>query len=137
MLQSVVVKINIYLILKLKILENIYIKNIAVNTEISQLHNAWFLFWSLVLIRAKTDFLFLKYGRVYKCTKFMSPGMHLVAAGRVVNRKLCGYGCARSKVQVIAPSINYQTTQIPLDLIEHVVKRLGLGNTFSPVKWNN
>ena len=40
MLQSVVVKINIYLILKLKILENIYIKNIAVNTEISQLHNA-------------------------------------------------------------------------------------------------
>ena len=31
----------------------------------------------------------------------------------------------RSRVQVIAPSINYQTTQIPLNLIEHFVKRLG------------
>ena len=37
----------------------------------------------------------------------------------------------RSRVQVIAPSINYQTTQIPLDLIEHFVKRLGLGDSFN------
>ena len=39
----------------------------------------------------------------------------------------------RSRVQVIAPSINYQTTQIPLDLIEHFVKRLGLGDSFNAV----
>ena len=35
----------------------------------------------------------------------------------------------RSRVQVTAPSINYQTTQILLDLIEHFVRRLGLGDT--------
>ena len=28
----------------------------------------------------------------------------------------------RSRVQVTAPSINYQTTQIPLDLIEHLLR---------------
>ena len=39
----------------------------------------------------------------------------------------------RPRVQVIAPSINYQTTQIPLDLIEHFVKRLGLGDSFNAV----
>ena len=39
----------------------------------------------------------------------------------------------RSRVQVIAPSINYQTTQIPLDLIEHFVKSLGLGDSFNAV----
>ena len=39
----------------------------------------------------------------------------------------------RSRVQVIAPLINYQTTQIPLDLIEHFVKRLGLGDSFNVV----
>ena len=39
----------------------------------------------------------------------------------------------RSRVQVFAPSINYQTTQIPLDLIEHFVKRLGLGDSFNAV----
>ena len=39
----------------------------------------------------------------------------------------------RSRVQVIAPSINYQTTQIALDLIEHFVKRLGLGDSFNAV----
>ena len=39
----------------------------------------------------------------------------------------------RSRVQGIAPSINYQTTQIPLDLIEHFVKRLGLGDSFNAV----
>ena len=39
----------------------------------------------------------------------------------------------RSRVQVTAASINYQTTQIPLDLIEHFVKRLGLGDTFNAV----
>ena len=35
--------------------------------------------------------------------------------------------------EVTAPLINYQTTQIPLDLIEHFVKRLGLGDTFNAV----
>ena len=39
----------------------------------------------------------------------------------------------RSRVQVIAPLINYQTTQIPLDLIEHFVKRLGLGDSYNVV----
>ena len=29
--------------------------------------------------------------------------------------------------------INYQTTEIPLDLIEHFVKRLGLGDSFNAV----
>ena len=28
---------------------------------------------------------------------------------------------------------DYQTTQIPLDLIEHFVKRLGLGDSFNAV----
>ena len=32
-----------------------------------------------------------------------------------------------------SPLINYQTTQIPLDLIEHFVKRLGLGDSFNVV----
>ena len=36
-------------------------------------------------------------------------------------------------MQLIAPLINYQTTQIPLDLIEHFVKRLGLGDSFNVV----
>ena len=36
----------------------------------------------------------------------------------------------RSRVEVTASSINYQTTQIPLDLREHFVKRLRLGDTF-------
>ena len=36
-------------------------------------------------------------------------------------------------IQVTAPSINYQTTQIPLDLIEHFIRRLGLGDTFNAV----
>ena len=37
----------------------------------------------------------------------------------------------RSRVEVTAPSINYmyQATQIPLDLIEYFVRRLGLGDT--------
>ena len=39
----------------------------------------------------------------------------------------------KSRVQVIAPLINYQTTQIPLDLMEHFVKRLGLGDSFNVV----
>ena len=39
----------------------------------------------------------------------------------------------RSRVQIIAPSINYQTTQIPLDLIGHFVKRLGLGDSLNAV----
>ena len=34
---------------------------------------------------------------------------------------------ARSKVQVTAPSINYQTIQILIT--EHFVKRLGLGDS--------
>ena len=38
-----------------------------------------------------------------------------------------------SRVQVTAPSINYQTTQFPLELIKHFVKRLGLGDTYSAV----
>ena len=38
-----------------------------------------------------------------------------------------------SRVQVTAPSINYQTTQFPIELIKHFVKRLGLGDTFSAV----
>ena len=37
----------------------------------------------------------------------------------------------RSRVQVTASLINYHTTQIPLDLTEHFVKRLGLGDTFN------
>ena len=37
----------------------------------------------------------------------------------------------RSRVQVTPPSINYQTTQIPLDLTEHFVKILGLGDTLN------
>ena len=36
-------------------------------------------------------------------------------------------------MQVTAPSINYQRTQIPLDLIELDVKRLGVGDTFNAV----
>ena len=39
----------------------------------------------------------------------------------------------RPKVQITAPLINYQTTQIPLDLIECYVKRLRLGNTFNAI----
>ena len=39
----------------------------------------------------------------------------------------------RSRVRVTAPSINYQTTQIPLDPLEHFVKRLGLGDSFNAV----
>ena len=34
---------------------------------------------------------------------------------------------------VIAPSINYETTHIPLDLKAHFVKILGLGGTFYTV----
>jgi len=34
-------------------------------------------------------------------------------------------------LQVTAPSINYQTTQIRLHLIEHFVKRFWLGDTFN------
>ena len=44
-----------------------------------------------------------------------------------------GYS-AVSKVQVTVPSINYQTTQILLDLIEHYVMRLGLGDTFNAIQ---
>ena len=32
-----------------------------------------------------------------------------------------------------APSINYQTTHIPLELKEHFVKRIGLGDTFNAI----
>ena len=39
----------------------------------------------------------------------------------------------RWRAQVTAPSINYQTTLISLELIEHFVKRLGLGETFNAV----
>ena len=39
----------------------------------------------------------------------------------------------RSREQVTAPSINYQTTQILLGLIEHFVKGLLLGDTFNTV----
>ena len=39
----------------------------------------------------------------------------------------------RSRIQVTAPLINYQTTRIPLDLTERFVKRLGLGDTFNVV----
>ena len=35
--------------------------------------------------------------------------------------------------EVVATSINYQRTQIPLDLIELFDKRLGLGDTFNAV----
>ena len=35
--------------------------------------------------------------------------------------------------RVTAPSINYQTTQIPIDPIKHFVKKLGLGETFNGV----
>ena len=35
--------------------------------------------------------------------------------------------------RVTAPSINYQTTQIPIDPIKHFVKKLGLGETFNAV----
>ena len=38
-----------------------------------------------------------------------------------------------SRVQVTAPQINYQTTQIPLDLIELFVKILGLGDTLNAI----
>ena len=36
-------------------------------------------------------------------------------------------------MQVTAPAIDYQTTQIPLDLIEHFVKRLVLGDSLNAV----
>ena len=36
-------------------------------------------------------------------------------------------------VKSTAPSINYQTTQIPIDPIKHLVKKLGLGGTFNAV----
>ena len=36
-------------------------------------------------------------------------------------------------IQVTAPSLNYQTTKITLDLIEYLVKRLELGDTFNAV----
>ena len=39
----------------------------------------------------------------------------------------------RSRVQITAPSINYQTAKIPLDLMEHFGKRLGLGDTFNAI----
>ena len=40
----------------------------------------------------------------------------------------------RSRIQVTAPLINYQTTWIPLlDLTERFVKRLGLGDTFNAI----
>ena len=43
----------------------------------------------------------------------------------------------RSRIQVTAPLINYQTTRIPLldllDLTERFVKRLGLGDTFNAI----
>ena len=39
----------------------------------------------------------------------------------------------RSRVQITAPSINYQTAKIPLDLMEHFVKRLGLGDAFNAI----
>ena len=35
--------------------------------------------------------------------------------------------------RVTAPSINYQTTQIPIDPIKHFAKKLGLGETFNGV----
>ena len=35
--------------------------------------------------------------------------------------------------RVTAPSINYQTTQIPIDPVKHFVKKLGLGETFNAV----
>ena len=37
------------------------------------------------------------------------------------------------KVHVTAPQMNYQTTQIPLYLMEHFVKSLGLANTFNAI----
>ena len=37
------------------------------------------------------------------------------------------------KVHVTAPKMNCQTTQIPLYLIEHFVKSLGLANTFNAI----
>ena len=36
-------------------------------------------------------------------------------------------------IQVTAPSLNYQTTDYTLDLIEYFVKRLELGDTFNAV----
>ena len=36
-------------------------------------------------------------------------------------------------VQITAPSINYQTSKIPLDLLEHFVKGSGLGDTFNAI----
>ena len=39
----------------------------------------------------------------------------------------------RSRVKITASLINYHTTQIPLDLTEHFVKRLGLGDTFNAI----
>ena len=38
----------------------------------------------------------------------------------------------RSRIQVTASLINYHTTH-PLDLTEHFVKRLGLGDTFNAI----
>ena len=38
-----------------------------------------------------------------------------------------------SSIQVTAPLINYQTTQIPLNLTEHYVKRSGLGDTYNAI----
>ena len=35
--------------------------------------------------------------------------------------------------RVTAPSINYQTTQIPIDPVKYFVKKLGLGETFNAV----
>ena len=39
----------------------------------------------------------------------------------------------RSRVQVTAPSINDQTKQVPLDLIEHFVKRKSVRRQFNAV----
>lgn len=39
----------------------------------------------------------------------------------------------RSREEVTAPTINYQTTQVPLDLNENFVMKLGLGDTFTAV----
>lgn len=36
----------------------------------------------------------------------------------------------RSREEVTAPTINYQTTHVPLDLREYFVMKLGLGDTF-------
>ena len=39
----------------------------------------------------------------------------------------------RSREEVTAPTINYQTTQVPLNLKEYFVMKLGLGDTFTAV----